>query len=438
MLLRLLFVLMTSAVQLELATGLDNGLAQTPPMAWTSWNLCRFEVNASVIMEVAEALNSTGLQAMGWDTLQIDEGWEACADYGHYTGFESTCKKQTPRDAQGRIVANQTKFAGGIKPLADWLHARGFKIGIYTSASASACGGNWGSRGHETTDANAFAEWGVDWVKVDNCGYGSWAELIESQRVMSKAIQATGRPMIIQIGAGDHMPLMFNPNSSVGGDSYARTFADQAWVWGSEVAHTWYTGDDKHNTWASTVHNVLQNYRGAEFFQKPGAWNFAGDLWCGTGERGDAVVGVPPGGIKMTATEENSTYALWTIMAAPPMLGCDIRHLSAETLEYLSNPELLAVNQDKWGIQGSVVNLGNGSQIIAKPLSDGTYALALWNTGASTTNVSAEWKLLAPERTGSSMAVRDIWNRRNLGVHAGGFSVMVPSHGVTIVKATPA
>ena len=423
-----------AAVLLEPAAALNDGLALTPPQAWTSWDLCRFEVNATVIKEVAEALNSSGLRALGWNTLQIDEGWEACADYGHYVGEFSTCKKQTPRDAQGRIVANNTKFPGGIKPLADWLHARGFKIGIYTSASASACGGNWGSRGHETTDAKAFAEWGIDWVKVDNCDYGGWADLIESQRVMSAAIQATGRPMIIQIGAGDHMPLLTNPNSSSGGDSYARSFADQAWVWGSEISHTWYTGSDKQNTWASTVNNVLQNYRGAEFFQKPGAWNFAGDLWCGTAEHGTPVVG-DPGGIKMSLIEEHSTYALFTIMAAPPMLGCDIRHLSAETLAYLSNTELLAVNQDKWGIQGSVVNLGDGSQIIAKPLSDGAYALALWNTGGAAANVSAAWTLLSPSHTGSSMTVRDIWNRRDLGVHEGGFSAMVPGHGVTIITA---
>ena len=242
--------------------------------------------------------------------------------------------------------------------------------------------------------------------------------------------------MVIQIGAGDHMPLLISPNVTRP-DSYPRTWDEQPWNWAPEIVHTWYTGSDKHNTWKSTLNNVLENYRGAEYFQKPGAWNFAGDLWCGTGERGSSVVGVPPGGIKMSVTEEQSTYALWMIMAAPPMLGCDIRHLSAETLAYLSNPELLAVNQDPWGTQGSVVSLGNGSQIIAKPLSDGTFALALWNTAATAANVSATWSDLRPDHTGSSMNVRDIWHRRDLGVHTGGFSAMVPGHGVTIVKATP-
>ena len=159
------------------ATALDNGLALTPPQAWTSWNLCRFDVNATLIMEMAEALESTGLRALGWDTLQIDEGWEACAEYDTAKpySYQTLCKTRAPRDAQGRIVANTTKFPGGIKPLADWLHQRGFKIGIYTSASSRACGGNWGSRGYEQIDAAAFADWGVDWVKVDNCNYGSWA-----------------------------------------------------------------------------------------------------------------------------------------------------------------------------------------------------------------------------------------------------------------------
>ena len=121
---RLLLLLLVVGVPVKLATGLDDGLALTPTMAWTSWNLCRFEVNATVVKEVAEALNSSGLRALGWDTLQIDEGWEACADYGHDYSYETTCKKKMPRDAQGRIVANSTKFPGGIKPLADWLHVR--------------------------------------------------------------------------------------------------------------------------------------------------------------------------------------------------------------------------------------------------------------------------------------------------------------------------
>lgn len=361
---------------------------------------------------------------MGWDTLQIDEGWEACAEYG---ANGRRCKTPAPRDQQGRIVANQTKFPGGIKPLADWLHERGLKIGIYTSASPRACGGNWGSLGHETADARAFAEWGVDWVKVDNCAYGSWADLIANQRAMSAAIQATKRPMIIQMGAGDHMKLLYDPNATVD-SSFPRFFADQAWVWGPAIAHTWYTGSDKHNSWASTVSNVLHNYRGAQFFQRPGAWNFAGDLWCGTTEY--------PGGMRMSVVEEQSTYALFMVMAAPPMLGCDIRKLSPHTLSYLTNPELLAVNQDAWGIQGSLVDLGGGAQIFAKPLSDGAFAVALWNVAADSANVTVSWASLAP-RNFPTMVVRDLWNRRDLGVHDGGYSAVVPGHGVALIKATP-
>ena len=127
----MLLLLPAVLVMFELAVGLDNGLALTPPQAWTSWDLCRFDVNATLIKEVAEALNSTGLQKLGWGTLQIDEGWEACAEYhGKFSQRYATCKTQAPRDAQGRIVANETKFPGGIKPLADWLHQRGFKIGM--------------------------------------------------------------------------------------------------------------------------------------------------------------------------------------------------------------------------------------------------------------------------------------------------------------------
>ena len=267
-------------------------------------------------------------------------------------------------------------------------------------------------------------------MKVDNCDYGSWADLIASQRVMSAALQAAKRPMIIQIGAGDHMPLLNNPNATTSQvpTSYARSFDEQAWVWGAEIVHTWYTGNDMHNYWASTVSNILHNYRGAQYFQKPGAWNFAGDLWCGTTEQ--------PGNKTMSLVEEQSTYALFMIMASPPMLGCDIRRLSTETLAYLSNTELLAVNQDAWGIQGSIVDMGDGSQVFAKPLSDGSFAFALWNLGAQAANVSVSWGTLAPQFF-RAMAVRDIWARKDMGVHEGGYSAAVPGHGVAVIKATP-
>jgi alpha-galactosidase len=223
-------------------------------------------------------------------------------------------------------------------------------------------------------------------------------------------------------------PLLNNPNASGMSNSYARTFADQAWSWGPEIVHTWYTGDDMHNDWGSTVTNVLHNYRGAEFFQKPGAWNFAGDLWCGTTEQ--------PGNKSMSLIEEQSTYALFTIMAAPLMLGCDIRELSNATLTYLSNTELLAVNQDAWGVQGSLVGMGDGSQVFAKPLSDGSFAFALWNLRTERATVSVTWGSLAPQYF-EAMSVRDLWGRRDLGIHEGGYSTAVAGHGVAIVKATP-
>eukprot|EP01052_Picozoa_sp_SAG31_P025455 SAG31_NODE_2232_length_6139_cov_6.945199_3_plen_143_part_00 len=138
----------------------------------------------------------------------------------------------------------------------------------------------------------------------------------------------------------------------------------------------------------------------------------------------------------MSLVEEKSTYALFTIMAAPPMLGCDVRKLSNHTLQYLSNTELLEVNQDPWGIQGSLVDMGDGSQIFAKPLKDGSFAFALWNLATRTANLSVSWGTLAPQSF-HEMHVRDLWERRDLGLHKGGFSTVVLGHGVAIIKATP-
>jgi alpha-galactosidase len=161
------FLLLLAFLQPRASHCLDNGVALTPPMAWTSWNLARFDVSAEMVLGMADALEKTGLKALGWDTLQIDEGWEACESYaGPHPGawpknFLTSCATPAPRDAKGWIVANETKFPGGIKAIADTLHGRGFKVGVYTSASERACGGNWGSHGHEAADAAAFEAWGV-------------------------------------------------------------------------------------------------------------------------------------------------------------------------------------------------------------------------------------------------------------------------------------
>lgn len=281
-------------------------------------------------------------------------------------------------------------------------------------------------------DAQAFADWGVDWVKVDNCRYGNWSELIHSQRTMSAALRATGRPMIIQVGAGDHVPLLYNPNAQ-NDPSYAQGFSDAPWVWAPSIAHTWYTGNDLFNSWKSTIHNVLQNYRGAQYFQKSGSFNFAGDLWCGSTQQ--------PGNMTMSVVEEQSTYALWVMMGAPLMLGCDIRSLQPHSLALLTNQELLAVNQDSWCLQASLVTLGDGSQVFVKPLSDGTFALALWNLAAEEAMLNVSWSVLTLQplydTPAKPMAVRDLWSRRDLGIHDSGYSALVPGHGIAIMKLTP-
>ena len=149
----------------------------------------------------------------------------------------------------------------------------------YTSASSRACGGSWGSKGHEEADAACFEKWGVDWVKIDNCNYGTVPELIKNQRAVSAAIQAVERPMIIQMG-GFVLPSLLNPHQQPRAD-YTNQHELASFVWGPNVSHTWYTGPDKGNSWASTVRNILINNQGA-YVARPGAWNFAGDLWCGT------------------------------------------------------------------------------------------------------------------------------------------------------------
>ena len=181
----------------------------------------------------------------------------------------------------------------------------------------------------------------TDWVKIDNCNYGTVAELVANQRAISLALQATKRPMVIQMGAFV-LPSLWNPHAQPRAD-YTNRYDLAPWVWGPNVSNMWYTGPDKGNSWDSTLRNIMINAQG-RYAQKPGAYNFAGDLWCGTPQSNVPGEYMPP----MSAEEERSTYAMWVIMAAPLMLGCDIRNLTTNARHYLTNEELLSVNQDAW------------------------------------------------------------------------------------------
>jgi len=359
---------------------LDNGVARTPPMGWNSWNHFGCDVSAQLIRETADAMAANGLRDAGYQYVVIDDCW------------------QVARDARGRLVADSVRFPGGMKPLADYVHARGLKFGIYTDAGRRTCQGRPGTYGSEDLDARTFAEWGVDYVKEDWC----YAEGLDAPTQYAKfrdALAKAGRPIVFSICEwGSAAP----------------------WEWGPATGNLWRTTGDIEDTWNSML--ALLDISGQHASAaRPGAWNDPDMLEVGNGG--------------MTDDEYRAHFSLWAIMAAPLMAGNDVRALSPATRDILVNREVIAVDQDSLGVQGTLVSERTPElQVWMKPLKDGGRAVVLLNRSALQTVISASWWRL---RMSGPARVRDLWAHADLGALTGRFSATVPAHGVVMVRVTP-
>ena len=361
-------------------TLLDNGLARTPPMGWNSWNHFGCDVSARLIRETADAMAANGMRDAGYHYVVIDDCW------------------QVARDKGGRLVADSARFPGGIKPLADYVHAKGLKFGIYTDAGRKTCQGRPGSYGSEGQDARTFAEWGVDYIKVDWC----FAEGLDAPSQYARvrdALARSGRPIVFSICEwGSHAP----------------------WEWGPATGNLWRSTGDIEDTWASMLGNLDISAQHASA-ARPGAWNDPDMLEVGNGG--------------MTDDEYRAHMSLWAVMAAPLIAGNDVRAMSPATREILLNPEVIAVDQDSLGVQGTLVaERAPELQVWVKPLKDGSRAVVLFNRSALQTVLAVSWwrlRLAGPAR------VRDLWAHADLGTVSDRFSATVPAHGVVMVRVTP-
>ncbi len=359
---------------------LDNGVARTPPMGWNSWNHFGCDVSAQLIRETADAMAANGLRDAGYQYVVIDDCW------------------QVARDARGRLVADSLRFPGGMKPLADYVHARGLKFGLYTDAGRRTCQGRPGTYGSEDLDAHTFAEWGVDYVKEDWC----YAEGLDAPTQYAKfrdALARAGRPIVFSLCEwGSAAP----------------------WEWGPATGNLWRTTGDIEDTWNSML--ALLDISGQHASAaRPGAWNDPDMLEVGNGG--------------MTDDEYRAHFSLWVIMAAPLMAGNDVRALSPATRDILTNREVIAIDQDSLGVQGTLVSERTPElQVWMKPLKDGGRAVVLLNRSALQTVISASWWRL---RISGPARVRDLWTHADLGAFTERFSATVPAHGVVMVRVTP-
>ena len=368
------------AVVRDPAPPLDNRLARTPPMGWNSWNHFGCDVSAQLIRETADAMIKGGMRDAGYQYLVIDDCW------------------QVARDATGRLVADSVRFPGGMKPLADYVHSKGLKFGLYTDAGRQTCQRRPGTYGSEEIDARTFAEWGVDYVKEDWCN----SEGLDAPTQYAKfrdALAKAGRPIVFSI---------------------CEWGSNRPWEWGPRTGNLWRTTGDIGDRWASMIALLDLNAQYA-LAAAPGAWNDPDMLEVGNGG--------------MTDDEYRAHFSLWALMAAPLMAGNDVRTMPAATRDILLNKEVLAVDQDSLGVQGMLVQEPVPDlQVWAKLLSDGSRAVVLFNRSTLQTVITASWRALGlrgPAR------VRDLWAHTDLGTFPTRFMATVPAHGVVMVRVTP-
>jgi alpha-galactosidase len=359
--------------------GQETALAPTPPMGWNDWYQYECKVSDAVVRANADAMVTSGMKPAGYVYVNIDDCW------------------QGKRDEKGVIHPND-RFPD-MKALGDYIHSKGLKFGIYSSPGPKTCAGYEGSYKHEEEDARTYAEWGVDFVKYDWCSAAEVYKPSEMQAVYKKmydAIRGTDRPMVY---------------------SLCQYGLEAVWRWGASVGgNLWRTTDDIGGNYDRVSlfgfqQNGLENYAG------PGHWNDPDILQVGIG--------------KLNHDEERTQMSLWCILAAPLLAGNDLTKMTKETLEILTNSEVIAVDQDPQGVQGRRVWQEGPLEVWIKPLQDSSKAVALFNRSESALPVTARFSDLGIPETAS---VRNLWARKELGTFTRSFTAEVPRHGVVMIK----
>jgi alpha-galactosidase len=379
-------------------------LSATPPMGWNSWNKFQSAVSETVIKQVTDAVVSSGMRDAGYQYINIDDTWQAAT-----------------RDVNGNLQPDPTRFAGGIKALADYVHAAGLKLGIYSDRGTATCAGKPGSGGFETQDAITFASWGVDYLKYDNCSAVD-TTMQTDYTAMSTALQATGQPIVFSICAWWY------------------------YDWMPSVGQLWRTTTDISDNWSNDSHSVIslldKNGEDASRFGSfditipttaayvapgiasaagPGHWNDPDGLEVGNGG--------------MTDTEYRSHFSLWAMMAAPLIAGNDIRTMTQATADILLNTDVIAVDQDPLGKQGKPISPSTTLEVWSKPLlGAATYAVVLFNRTDTAADITVTFSDLGI--TSGNVTARDLWAHADLGALSGSYTANVPSHGVVMLKVT--
>ena len=363
-------------------------LAPTPPMGWNSWNKFGCNINEALVRQQADAMVASGMKDAGYQYIVIDDCW------------------QKSRDADGNIVADPERFPSGIKALADYVHSKGLKFGLYSDAGALTCGGRPGSAGHEFQDARQYAKWGVDYLKYDWCHTGP-RNAEAAYTIMAKALRASGRDIVLSI---------------------CEWGVNQPERWAPAVGHLWRTTGDIFDAWEGKkdwsigMTNILDLQAERWRHSSPNAWNDPDMLEVGNGG--------------MTSTEYESHFSLWAMLAAPLVAGNDLSTMDADTRRILTNRDVIAVDQDPLGQQGRRIWKQGEQEIWARPLKGGEHAVVLFNRGKAPAEMKVSWDQLNLP-AGLKARVKDLWSKKVTTQVRGSHGGTVAPHGVLMVRITP-
>lgn len=361
---------------------LDNGLVRTPAMGWNSWNKFGHSIDDAAVRGVADAMVSSGMKDAGYVYINIDDTWEG------------------ERDAQGNIQSNK-KFPD-MKALADYVHSKGLKLGIYSSPGPNTCAGYEGSYAHEEQDARTFAAWGIDYLKYDWCG----ARILYKDEEMQAVYQKMGDALLAA-----HRPIVY---------SLCQYGRQDVWKWGADVGgNLWRTTGDIRDAWDSMSRIGFGQNEHAPY-AKPGHWNDPDMLEIGNGH--------------MSEPEYKTHMSLWSMLSAPLIAGNDLRSMTPAIHDILTNREVIAIDQDKAGKQATRASKFGDQEIWVKDLADGGHAIGLFNLNEKDARVTVKWADIGIKSTPKQ--VRDVWEQKDvkLAKKITEYSATVPGHGVVLLR----
>ena len=379
-----------------------EGLAATPQMGWNSWNKFGVNINEDLIKATADKMVELGLVDAGYIYLNLDDGWHG------------------ERDGQGFIQVNPEKFPSGMKALADYVHSKGMKLGLYSDVGPKTCAMCEGSLGHEYQDAYTYAQWGIDYLKYDWC-HNTDLNPKGAYKLMSNALKATGRPIFY---------------------SMCEWGSNKPWEWAAEIAHSWRTTGDIwpyfdtipaefDNQWhGEPIMSLVDLNEPLRQYAGPGHWNDPDMLEVGNGS--------------LTIAENRTHFTLWCMMAAPLLLGNDLTTMSDEILQILINKDVIAIDQDPLGIQGLRLKSVDGIEYWFKPLQGGDWAFCLFNRSAEDAVLNLDWNSLVFTDDLSGLTFNpagckayNLWNKKAKARKAKGVQkISIPSHDVVLYRVS--